>query len=186
MEFIEEKTFTQAYLPQKAQFELCIFEHCQWEQQDLSAYKFTECIFINCNLSLCDLQNTQFQDVKFIGCKMLGLSFQKLSNFSMDLSFDNCLLDHSLFTGRNWKKTNFNNCSLKEVDFQESDLTEVSFNQCNLDRALFYHSNLHKADFRTAQNFQIQPENNKMKGAKFSIEGLLGLLAHYQIKVDNA
>jgi uncharacterized protein YjbI with pentapeptide repeats len=73
---------------------------------------------------------------------------------------------------------------LQEVEFGEADLTGVQFDQCDLNRAVFEQTILEKADFRTARNFTIQPEQNKVNQAKFSVEGLPGLLSHYPIQIE--
>jgi len=49
---------------------------------------------------------------------------------------------------------------------------------------MFSRNNLSGVDFRTASNFAIDPEDNKMKGAKFSSENLEGLLKKYGIIVE--
>jgi hypothetical protein len=43
---------------------------------------------------------------------------------------------------------------------------------------------LEKADFRTAFNYSINPETNRIKKAKFSKEGLNGLLDKYDIEIE--
>jgi uncharacterized protein YjbI with pentapeptide repeats len=78
----------------------------------------------------------------------------------------------------------FNHCELKEVDFTESNLTNSSFNNCDLYGAIFVNSNLEKADFRNAFNFNIDPEINKIRKAKFSINTIAGLLDKYDIEID--
>jgi hypothetical protein len=45
-------------------------------------------------------------------------------------------------------------------------------------------SNLEKANFTGAQGFIIDPSNNRMKGAKFSQEGLAGLLIPFGIEIS--
>ena len=55
---------------------------------------------------------------------------------------------------------------------------------CNLNRAIFSKTNLEKTDFRTAFNYSIDPEANKIKKARFSKMGLEGLLDKYQIEID--
>ena len=46
-----------------------------------------------------------------------------------------------------------------------------------------YRTNLTEADFRTAQNFSIDPLENQLKKAKFSRENLEGLLEKLQLKI---
>ena len=48
----------------------------------------------------------------------------------------------------------------------------------------FYQTNIEECDFRTAYHFSIDPENNQVKKAKFSANGLAGLLDKYQLKID--
>ena len=82
------------------------------------------------------------------------------------------------------KVATFHKCILHEVDFTETDLTAAIFDECDLSGAIFTDSILEKADFRTAFNYTIDPESNKMKKAKFSSHGIAGLLTKYGIKID--
>jgi len=43
---------------------------------------------------------------------------------------------------------------------------------------------LEKADFREATNYFIDPEKNRIKKAKFSLNGLPGLLIPYDIIIE--
>jgi len=63
-------------------------------------------------------------------------------------------------------------------------LTGADFNNANLDGAIFDGTILADADFTTASNFRINPELNTMKKAKFSIDGIHGLLDKYDIKIE--
>ena len=82
------------------------------------------------------------------------------------------------------KKVKFKNCSLQEVDFIESDLSNSIFDNCDLALAIFKNTLLEKADFRTAYNYSIDPEINRIKKAKFSRAGLVGLLDSYDIEIE--
>jgi fluoroquinolone resistance protein len=73
---------------------------------------------------------------------------------------------------------------LTEADFSESDLTAAVFDHCDLARATFDHTVLEKADFRTAVNYSIDPEKNKIKKARFSMAGIAGLLDKYDIDIS--
>lgn len=78
----------------------------------------------------------------------------------------------------------FKNCLLEEVDFAESDLTNAVFAESDLRGAMFDHTRLEKVDFRTAINYAIDPEVNRIRKAKFSREGVMGLLAKYDIIIN--
>ena len=53
-----------------------------------------------------------------------------------------------------------------------------------MEQSVFNKTILEKADFRTAYNFSIDPENNRMKKARFSSIGIQGLLYKYDIVID--
>ena len=107
---------------------------------------------------------------------MLGLRFDDCSEFRLSFSFESCQLSHSSFFKLKIKNTTFRNSLLEGVDFAESDLHSVEFDKCNLQNAIFEHTKLEKADFRTSYNYTIDPEINSIKGAKFSLQGVVGLL----------
>jgi hypothetical protein len=44
---------------------------------------------------------------------------------------------------------------------------------------------LENSDFRTAHNFIVDPDKNKIKKAKFSVSGLPGLLLKYGLQISN-
>ena len=81
-------------------------------------------------------------------------------------------------------KTKFNSCSLKEANFTNSDLSVSVFDNCNLDNAIFNDTQLKEVNFLTAYNYKIDPEFNPMKKAKFSVQGIAGLLDKYDIKIQ--
>ena len=139
-----------------------------------------------CNLSLANLTKVLFNDVQFRDCKMLGLRFDTCNNFGLSFNFEQCILNHSSFYQAKLKKTTFQNTQLQEVDFTECDLKNVVFDNCDLARALFENTTLEKADFRTAFNYAIDPENNRIKKAKFSLVGVSGLLHKYDIQIEGS
>jgi fluoroquinolone resistance protein len=194
--FIEEKTFDKIDFTQKpldkGEYEYCKFINCDFSQSDLSDFKFSECEFSGCNLSLVRLTQTALKSVIFKDCKLLGLNFGECNEFGFIVSFDTCILKHSSFMSRaaslkqriRLKQTTFKNSQLDEVDFTECDLTSAVFDDCDLNGATFKDSILDKADFRTAYNYSIDPELNRIKKAKFSRSGIAGLLDKYDIEID--
>jgi uncharacterized protein YjbI with pentapeptide repeats len=162
-------------------FEGCTFINCDLGYMDCSGQFFIDCVFQECNLSLIKVVNTAFQNVQFRNCKATGVNFSACKDFSLSFSFSGCTLDYSVFQKKKLKNTVFENCSLHEADFSESDLTNAIFTACNLSRTVFQHTILKGADFTTAVYFNIDPESNSMTKAKFSQEGLPGLLMKYDL-----
>ena len=182
--YFHQATFNSDYLPVAGEYEDCIFNGCDWVGLDLSGYQFLTCRFEGCNWSLAKLQRTVLRDVHFKDCKLLGLRFDLCHHLGMSVSFAGCQLQHASFYQLKLKNTPFSYCNLQETDFAETDLTGAHFEHCDLALAQFERSNLEKADFRTAYNYTIDPESNRLRHAQFSLAGLVGLLRKHEIMVE--
>jgi uncharacterized protein YjbI with pentapeptide repeats len=168
----------------KGDYEGCTFKNCDFSGTDLTGIIFSNCEFIICNLSLAKLANTVFRDVKFIECKLLGLRFDHCNGFGLSFHFENCNLSHSSFFKTKIKTTLFRDSQLHEIDFTQCDLTGSLFDNCDLTRTVFANTIIEKADFRTAYNYSIDPEMNRIKKAMFSLQGVSGLLDKYNILIE--
>lgn len=155
---------------------------CDFSRSDLSDNDFVDCNFIECNMSLMIVKETGLKNITFTDCKILGVDFSKCNRFLYSFTFNASYLDFSTFYGTKLRKTIFTDCSLKEADFESTDLTMSVFKNCDLTGTKFIGTTLEKADFRTAQNFTIEPDLNKMKQAKFSTDNLAGLLSKYRLE----
>ena len=58
------------------------------------------------------------------------------------------------------------------------------FTNCDLQGAKFENSELINVDFTSSYNYSINPEVNKVTNAKFSLDGLPGLLDNYNIIIE--
>lgn len=188
MKFIADQTFkgkdyTEALI-EKGEYEACTFIGCNFSTVNLSSMRFIDCELINCNLSSVMLAQTSLQDIFFKDCKILGVDFGVCSDFAFSIRFENCQLDHSSFDKQNLSKTLFKSSKLYDVGFFECDLSSAVFEESDLMNARFNQNNLKKSDFRTASHFVIDPEQNALKGAKFSAHSLAGLLAKYKIRIE--
>jgi uncharacterized protein YjbI with pentapeptide repeats len=165
-------------------YEDCVFKQCNFSNTSLVDAAFINCSFDSCNLSLCNLTKTGFRDVEFKDCKMLGLLFYNCNTFALAATFTGCNLKHASFFDLKMKKTVFKKTQLNEVDFTGCDLSNAVFDDCDLTDAKFENTVLEKADFRMAYNFNINPVNNRIKKAKFSNDGLAGLLNQFDIDIS--
>jgi len=171
-------------LEKEGYYEQCAFIHCNFNSADLSGVRFVNCRFDGCNLSLAKLKNSSLQEVKFVHCKLLGVLFSDCLKFMLELDFDTCLLKLSLFSGLKLKNTRFKNCNLQEADFSESDLSGAIFENCDLLQTTFFHTNLEQANFTSAFNYSINPDTNRLRKARFSLPGVIGLLDTYGIEIE--
>jgi len=165
------------------EYDNCSFRNCSFAGCNLSEVVFSDCSFDNCDLSNCILHNTAFKDVKFVNSKLLGLHFEDCNPFLLEFLFQNTVLNYSSFYKLKIKKTKFISCSLSNVDFVEADLTASLFDNCDMMGTQFERTILEKCDFYSSFNFVINPNNNRIKKAKFSIQGVIGLLENYDIDI---
>ena len=180
---IFEKTdFSSNKLPED-ECDNCHFAGCNFAGADLSDIVFSECMFTGCNFSMARLMKTTFDDVRFKDCKLLGMHFEDCNGFLFAAGFENCTLDLASFYKMKLKDTVFDNSSLRETDFTNADLTSASFSNCDLAGAIFENTLMEKADLKTAINYTIDPEKNRIRKALFSLAGLPGLLGKYDIVV---
>lgn len=175
--------FTVESLP-VGEYEACTFKNANFLHADLSDRVFTECIFDSCDVSMAKFTRTALRNVSFRDCKLLGLRFDHCNEFLFEVHLENCMLNHSSFYKRKMKKAVFKHCKLMEVDFTETDLTGALFDSCDLSGAIFDQTVLEKANLVTAYGYQVNPENNRIKKARFSSSGLAGLLGKYDIIIE--
>ncbi|MFD3000361.1 pentapeptide repeat-containing protein [Pontibacter toksunensis] len=183
-----DKTFDKISYANKAvsgrEFEACTFTNCDFSGSNFSGNDFIDCRFEGCNLSNMRIDHTGLKQVGFYNCKVMGVDFSSCQEFLFSVSFSNCILDFVSFFRRKIRKTTFDGCSIKEANFTQTDLSGSCFSDCDLSRTIFDQTILEKVDLRTASNYSIDPETNKIRKARFSLTGLPGLLEKHAIVVD--
>ena len=187
MEYIEDKSFEGTDFTvhgiEPGNYENCKFINCNFSEVNLSGINFLDCYFDGCNMGMAKLGKTGFRNIQFTGCKLLGLHFDHCNTIGLEMQFDNCILNLSSFYQLKLKCIVFKNSILHEVDLAAADLSNAVFDNCDLKGAMFESTIIEHADFRTAYNYSIDPAKNKIKKAKFSMAGLIGLLDKYDIVI---
>ena len=172
------------HLAGHAEFDAYHFIGCDFGGADLSRLRFADCRFERCNLAAATLAGTALQNVAFAECKLLGLQFTACRDMLFGVHFDQCQLRYASFAGRAMPGTRFVGCQLEEADFADADLREAVFAGCALAGAVFQNTGLAGADFTSATGFVIDPETNPLLGARFTLAGLLGVVAKYGLVVE--
>jgi len=167
----------------RKEFEYCEFSQCIFP--DLSQLTFRDCIFKTCNFS--NLKTTQsiLQNCVFKNCKLLGLNFAGAKDFAFEVHFENCMMDYASFDKKKMNKSSFKSCKMHGVNFTQADLSKSTFANCDFYDALFPGTNLSGVDLTSCIHLVIDPEVNKIKKAKFSLQSLPGLLQRHEIIVQN-
>ena len=168
----------------KKTYEQCKFVSCNFVETDLSSTEFIGCTFDSCNMALIKLANAGLKTVVFSNCKLIGVDFNQCADFLFNVRFNRCLLDYSSFMRKKMRKTLFNECSMIETNFSDCDLSEAVFDMCNMSGTIFSKTNLGKANFYTSQHYSIDPTNNIVKKAVFSVNGVIGLLHKFDIVIE--
>ncbi|HSF44578.1 MAG TPA: pentapeptide repeat-containing protein [Chitinophagaceae bacterium] len=165
------------------EYENCEFINCNFSEADLSGFVFIECQFLECNLTNVKLSQASFREVRFQGCKMVGLRFEECVPFLVPPEFHTCILKVSSFVEMKMAKVQFVQCDLREVDFSGTDLSSAQFVHSDLHGAVFDRTILEKADLSSSYHYSIDPNNNRIRKAVFSVDGLPGLLGKYDIVI---
>ena len=182
-QLFSKEDFTKTPLP-LGEYDNCNFRNCNFTGSDLSGIRFMDCTFAGCDLSNTKVVKSSFQETAFKECKMLGFHFDQCDQLGLTVRFEGCQLDHSSFYQVKLNHSVFLNTSLQEVDFSEADLRNAILDQCDLLNATFDNTNLERANLSSALNYAIDPENNRIQGAKFSLPMVVGLLNKYQIVIQ--
>jgi uncharacterized protein YjbI with pentapeptide repeats len=92
-------------------------------------------------------------------------------------------LDYTSFHGVQLSDAVFESSRLIDADLTEADLNGCVFKDCDLKGAQFERTNCEGTDFSTSVNILLDPEINRLKGAKFSLGSLPGLLYKHNIDI---
>lgn len=168
-------------------FDECRFEGCHFNESLFQNCRFVNTTFKNCDLSLVQIPDCSFPGTRFENSKMIGINWAQatLPEKALwdPLVFKRCALNHSTFLGVNLRKVQMRHCEAVNVDFREADLGEAAFPFTDLKESLFSASDLSGADLSQARNYQIDPSQNKLKGAKFSLPEAMSLLYSMDIEI---
>ncbi|TXK44287.1 pentapeptide repeat-containing protein [Pontibacter qinzhouensis] len=186
--FHQDKTFEKinyaGQVVHDREFENCTFKRCDFTGSQFAGCRFHDCTFEGCNLAMIKLNRSTLNNVVFTECKLTGINFSECEDMLFTVKFDTCILDYASFMRKKMPGTRFTSSSLKEVVFSQANLEKAVFDNSNLERAIFNQTQLKSADFVTAYNFDIDPEFNNIKNARFSQYGLPGLLTKHDLRVE--
>lgn len=163
-------------------FDNCTFIKCDFSKAVFYGCKFTECRFINCDLSLSRLKSCTFNDVTFENSKLLGLSWSSCEE-PFEVKFDDCNISQNSFHLLDLRQMKFMNSLIRDTGFEECNLEKALFHNCNLEQSVFINNNLQKANFETSKNYLIDPKQNDIRKAEFSLPEALSFLSLLPIKI---
>ncbi|PCH57510.1 MAG: hypothetical protein COC15_00950 [Legionellales bacterium] len=169
-------------------FENCEFTDAHFKETIFSACKFVDCEFKFCDLSNAKFNNTIFNETIFIESKLIGINWTmvrwpyiKLSN---SIKFYQSNLSHCSFYALDLQEIVIEDCKAWDVDFRGGNFSNSSFIGTDFTNSIFIHTKLRAADFTAAINYNINPNENEIHKAKFSMPDALSLLDSFEIDIQ--
>jgi len=167
----------------------CVFRHCSFVETIFQKCRFINSTFQGCDLSLAEVPESFFSSTRFENSKIIGLNWAQadwaISSLGKSIDFIRSTISHSTFIGLNLKGIQIKECIAVDVDFREADLSQAEFTGTDLSESMFSKTNLSVADLRRARNYNIDPGQNVLKGAKFSLPEAMSLLYNMDIILSN-
>lgn len=158
----------------------CEFRGCSFVEAVFNKCKFINCVFKECDLSLIQLPESTFSRTRFKATKVIGINWAQAgwptAGLGKPVGFSKSILNHCTFIGLTLKGIQIKDCIAKDVDFREADLSQADFTGTDLSESMFNNTNLTEADLSQARNYHIDPAQNVLKGASFSLPEAMSLL----------
>jgi fluoroquinolone resistance protein len=174
-----------------AEFTETTFIRCNFSETIFQACRFTDCVFDGCDLTLVQFPGCTFAGIAFKDTRVMGVDWTRADwprlGGGKRITFAGCVMSHSTFIGLSLRELHLVECTATDVDFREADLSRASFVDTDLAESIFQGTDLTQADFSRARNYRIDPAQNKISRAKFSLPEALALLYSMDIEmVDSA
>lgn len=191
MDFTEKEQFDQVIQDvdfsglslQGYSFEDCHFINCNFTGARLSGTSLGTTTFESCNFSSTDISRAKLSNVRFSGCKLMGVNFTNVHTMLFSVSFDACRIQHCIFENLKLTALEAEGNEILETDFTGCNLRKARFGGSDLRGSQFLDNDLKEADFRGASHYSIDPTQNQVKGARFSLPDAVGLLTVFQVKI---
>jgi len=175
---VEEKEFTG-----------CRFVLCTCQETIFRRCRFVDCKFRICDLRMLDLTDSSFRDVRFEESQVIAVDWTRAAwgkaGLLNKIAFTRSTLNYSTFVGLTLPDLALIDCVARDVDFSEADLSGAKFAKTDLERSRFWNTNLTGTDFTGAFNYTIDPANNTIKQARFSLPEAMALLYNLEIDLDD-
>ncbi|MBX7195140.1 MAG: pentapeptide repeat-containing protein [Sandaracinaceae bacterium] len=144
--------------------------------------RLEDCVLEDCDLTRADPAGLVLSGVTLRRCKLLGIDFTDLAA-NPDVRFEECNLEYAVFRRTNLRKLKILDSNLRATSFVECDLVEADLSGCDLTGAIFEGSSLGKADLGRAQGAFVDPQRNRVKELRISVESAVLLAESLGMRV---
>ena len=182
--YYSDQVFKEVHLEQvhlaSNEFHDCTFDRCSFTETTFQSCRFVNCVFQHCDLSLIQVPNCSFAATRFKSSKVIGVNWTQAhgpeARLWDSIRFSKCAISHSTFIGLKLRRIQIQDCVAVDVDFREADLSQADFSGTDLSDSLFLATDLRQADLSRARNYRIDPSQNVVRKAKFSLPEAMSLL----------
>jgi fluoroquinolone resistance protein len=168
-----------------AEFYDCVFFHSSFAESVFRHCRFVNCVFRECDLSLIKVPESSFTSSRFENSKVIGVNWTEVhwpkAGLGNPIGFFKCAISHSTFIGLRLRGMEIKDCVALDVDFREADLSGAHFSGTDLSGSLFGSTDLSEADLSRARNYRIDPGQNILKHARFSLPEAMSLLHSMEV-----
>lgn len=186
-DFYKEQSFEKLNLKDQkyihVEFYKCSFASCIFTKSLFENCVFEKCSFSGCDLSVAKFSGSSFIDVKFIDSKLIGIDWTLVQK-PISVNFTKCILNESTFYKMDLRSAEITECIAHNSDFENTNLTKADCRKTDFLNAKFSEADLSYADFTEAINYSINPNNTKIKKAKFSLPEAVSLLDAWDVYID--
>jgi fluoroquinolone resistance protein len=158
----------------------CVFVRCRFVESLFQDCRLVNCTFQRCDLSLVQVPGSTFSSTRFENSNVIGVDWTQADWAAMRLGnpigFFESAISHCTFIGLSLRGIQIRDCVARDVDFREADLSHADFAGTDLSQSLFVHTDLTEADLSRAHNSRIDPGQNVLTRARFSLPEAMSLL----------
>jgi fluoroquinolone resistance protein len=163
-----------------SEFYDCVFFRGSFAESVFRHCRFVNSVFRECDLSLIKVPESRFTSSRFENSKVIGVNWTEAewpeAGLANPVGFFKCAIGHSTFLGLSLQSLQIRDCIATDVDFREADLSGADFGGTDLSNSIFGKTNLCQTDFSRARNYGIDPGQNVLKQARFSLPEAMSLL----------
>ena len=147
----------------------------------LKRWVFEDCRFVQCDMSNIKLNEVSLHQCEFSDCRLIGVDWRLAKAFNFSVSFEQCQLGYSNFSGLSLNNLVVHSSECSHVDFSEATLIAADFSESMLAGAIFDRSDMKNANFSTARQVRFDPQANILQDTQLSIEDALALVRLFGI-----
>jgi uncharacterized protein YjbI with pentapeptide repeats len=184
--FFEDETFQGGDLAgadlSEKELVRCTLKGAKLAQTRWHGARLEDCRFEACDLTRAIPMGLVARGVAFADCKLMGVEWTDLGAFPA-LELRGCDLRYASFVSLVLRKIVIERCDLRDAQLVDVDLAEATLVDCQLGGARFERCDLRKASFAGAVDLTLEPQGNKLAGARIPVETAVRMAEALGLKV---